>query len=221
MSEKFDIDEIIKKLKEKRKIFTSEADLQLELAWIIKNKYKDDKNVAVRLEYCPDIEPQMHIDILVIIDEKWIPIELKYKTKEFSYTDSDGCTYNLKEQSAHDCGCYDYIKDIQRIETIREKKDKFEKGYTIFITNDGLYKKGPRERSSYKNFSLGKNREKITAGDILNWPKTKVVNKERAESITLKSEYKFEWKPFSNIDENSDECKNVNQFYILINEIIK
>ena len=68
----------MQKLKEKRTIFVSEADFQLELAWIIKDEYP---NAKVRLEYCPAFDLSMHIDILVIIDRKWIPIELKYKTK--------------------------------------------------------------------------------------------------------------------------------------------
>ena len=39
MVEKFNIELIISKLKEKRRIFVSEADFQLEMAWIIKEQY--------------------------------------------------------------------------------------------------------------------------------------------------------------------------------------
>jgi hypothetical protein len=77
----FDINLVMEKLKSKREIFVSEADFQLELAWIIKEQYPD---ALVRLEYCPYFNPSMHIDILVIIDNQWIPIELKYKTKSLS-----------------------------------------------------------------------------------------------------------------------------------------
>ena len=72
----------MQKLKEKRTIFVSEADFQLELAWIIKDEYP---NAKVRLEYSPAFDLSMHIDILVIIDRKWIPIELKYKTKRVGF----------------------------------------------------------------------------------------------------------------------------------------
>lgn len=218
MEENFDIKEIIEELKRKRKIFTSEADLQLEIAQIIKNKYKNQK-VKVRLEYCPDVDPQMHIDILVIFNKKWIPIELKYKTKKIEY-DEDGCHYNLKEQSAQDCGCYDYIKDISRIEKIREeKKSKFKAGYTIFITNDELYKKGPRSNNvSYAQFSLKDGRENGLSGK-LNWNKD--INGERTNPIELKSKYNIEWNDFSQLElepENS-EYKNSKNFYILYNKI--
>jgi len=52
MAKEFNIEIIMSKLKEKRKIFVSEADFQLEMAWIIKEEYPDAK---VRLEYCPNI----------------------------------------------------------------------------------------------------------------------------------------------------------------------
>ena len=223
MNTTFNIEGIIGNLKEKRRIFTSEADLQLELAETIKNEYKDADNVKVRLEYCPDFDSKMHIDILVIIGEKWIPIELKYKTKKLIYTDNDDCKYNLKEQSAHDCGCYDYIKDIRRIEIIKENKKEFEKGYTIFITNDELYKKGPRNDDvSYAQFSLKDERE-ISVKDKLMWKKNKSVDSERKNSIILNNSHRFKWETFSIINEdkieNFDEYKNSNTFYILINKI--
>ena len=78
------IEEVLIKLKLKRQLFVSEADFQLEMAWVIKELYPDAK---VRLEYTPRFNPDMHIDILVIFKDSWIPIELKYKTK--------CCTYNL------------------------------------------------------------------------------------------------------------------------------
>ena len=58
MIKQFDIELIMSKLKEKRKIFVSEADFQLEMAWIIKDEYPDAK---VRLEYCPSFDLNMHI----------------------------------------------------------------------------------------------------------------------------------------------------------------
>lgn len=59
----------------------------------------------------------MYLDILVLWTSgkeknKWIPIELKYRTNAFHITDSDGCVYNLKDQGAQFCGCYDYLNDI-------------------------------------------------------------------------------------------------------------
>lgn len=214
----FNIRQVIKTLKQKRKVFTSEADLQLELAWVIKELYP---HAIVRREYCPDFNLNMHIDILVIINNRWIPIELKYKTKKLEFSDKDGCYYNLKEQSAQDTGCYDYIKDISRIEEIKENKKEFNVGYTIFITNDELYKKGPRNNEvSYVQFSLKDNRENGIGGN-LNW--NKPISGERNKPIELKDHYEIKWEkqPFSELEIKEETNKYIKSktFYILYNEI--
>ena len=95
MAKEFDIELVISKLKNKRKVFVSEADFQLEMAWIIKQEYP---NAKVRLEYCPTFDFNMHIDILVVIDNQWIPIELKYKTKGCQ-KEIDNEIFNLKKKT--------------------------------------------------------------------------------------------------------------------------
>lgn len=150
----FNIYSIIEKLSKKRTIFYSEADFQLELAWLIKDEYK---NAKVRLEYCPSFDTSMHIDILIIIDNEWIPIELKYKTKGCTKIVDDE-TFNLKNHGAKDVNCYLYLKDIQRIEKIKENVSNFRRGYTIFITNELSYSKKPiKNECAYKAFSLEEN----------------------------------------------------------------
>ena len=77
----------------------SEADFQLEIAMCIKERYK---NAKVLLEYTPKFKPDMHIDILVLLNGEWIPIELKYVTKKLSIEiqenlfNSEYVWYNLK-----------------------------------------------------------------------------------------------------------------------------
>ena len=134
-----DIIKCMQELQKNRKWFVSEADFQLELAWTIKKLYP---SVQVRLEYIPSFDQKMHIDILVIMNSKWIPIELKYKTKEIIVSDDDG-SYKLKNHSAKDVNCYLYLYDIHRIEIIRENKPEFEEGYTVFLTNDLSYTRPP------------------------------------------------------------------------------
>lgn len=199
----FNIKELISKLKDKRKIFVSEADFQFELAWTIKEKYPDSK---VRLEFCPKFAPNMHIDILVIIDNDWIPIELKYKTKKIE-KEIDNEIFNLKNQAASDQGCYAYLKDIQRIENIREY---IKVGYTVFITNDLVYVDGCKKGSNYEQFSL---QDKAIKNGRLDWKKgTSAGTKKGCESpIHLEGTYDIKWQDYSNID----GCK----FFYLINEI--
>ena len=116
MSE-FDIDLVLKELSGERKLFHSEADFQFALAWKIQQKYTDAK---VRLEYCMNLNKQaMHIDMVVFLGEKIIPIELKYKTIRCDEINIDGETYILKNHGAQDMGRYDFVKDCQCHKWIR------------------------------------------------------------------------------------------------------
>ena len=206
----FDLQLVLDTLKKKRKIFVSEADFQLELAWEIKKAFK---NAKVRLEYCPSFNPSLHLDILVIIDNQWYPIGLKYKKKGCEKI-ADGEYFNLKNDGARDIGCYLYLKDIQRIEKIQENVKEFKKGYTIMLTNDLCYTKEPgRDNSAYQAFSLAE--DSIKTG-TLNWKvgsktgEAPQVNK----PIVLNGSYKMHWQEYSRLDDT-----NTGTFKYVINEI--
>ena len=204
-----DINFVLSKLKEKRTIFTSEADFQLELAWIIKTEYP---HAEIRLEYCPTFNSNMHIDILVIINGKWIPIELKYKTKACIKT-IDSQTYNLKTHGAKNINCYLYLNDIQRIEYVKSKSEAFVEGYAIFITNDFSYQKPPqRSTCSYASFSVHQN-STIEKGQK-NWNENNLLKQQKYPSITLGNNYNISWNVFSEID-NTD----TGTFWCLVNTI--
>ena len=214
-SNEFSIEDVIEELKCRRPVFTSEADFQLELAHSIKEVYPT--NAKVRLEYVPDIktEQRLHIDILVLWstgngEKKLIPIELKYKTRRLDgYTDDDGCVYCLKEQSAHDCGCYDYLKDIFRIEQIKSAKaNDYLTGFTIFLTNDENYKNNSNRKANYDNFRICDGR---TASKELSWGTPQKKTDERYCNINLNGKYSFNWKVYSEV--------NNQKFFILVNRI--
>lgn len=208
--------DIIKELSEKRKVFVSEDDFKFELAKLINDK---DLGFDIRLEFCPILIPNMHIDILLIDkNKKWIPIELKYKTKLLETTINEEA-FNLKNQGAKDHGCYAYLYDIHRIETLIKKyKDKVDKGYTIFITNDLSYREKPqlkRGKCYYQEFALT---DGIIKEKTLNWDSstpdgTKGMHK---DAISLSSKYKIKWNDYSNI-----ESQTHGNFIYLINEIKK
>lgn len=210
----FDMTKIIEKLQDKRQIFCSEADFQLEMAWVIKEMYRD---AEVRLEYVPTFDDKMHIDILVFISNKWIPIELKYKTKKGEMRDKKTQeVFNLKNQGAKNIGCYLYLKDIERIERIKQEvKNNFKEGYAVFLTNDKTYLNHPRTiNCDYEKFSLGDGRI-IKRGEPLKWVRAK-KNTNIADQITLKGSYKMEWNKFSNVDEE----RSNETFYYLVTKII-
>ena len=210
-----DMTEVIKTLQGKRQIFCSEADFQLEMAWVIKEMYHD---AEVRLEYVPTFDDKMHIDILVFINNEWIPIELKYKTKKSKKEKmTDQITqegFNLKNQGAKNIGCYLYLKDIERIERIKEAvKNNFKEGYAVFLTNDETYRNAPREiNCDYEEFSLEDGAIKEGWLKWKKYPGKKGIGK----SITLEGSYKMKWNKFSNVDEERSD----GIFYYLVTKII-
>ena len=210
MNNVFDIKLVIDKLRNKRKIFVSERDLQLEMALTIKELYP---NAKIRLEYCPSFDLNMHIDILVIIDGKWYPVELKYKTRGCKKI-VDNEIFNLKNHGAKDVNSYLYLKDIMRIEKIRNNVKEFDTGYTMFITNDISYIKKPLKKNCvYKQFSL---EDKIVKSGTMFWEKTasKGTMKNCEEPIVLKDSYNINWKCYSKLDN-----ENTGTFMYVVNKI--
>ncbi len=205
------IDAILDEIKTRRRVFVSEADFQLELAWTIREMYPQYR---IRLEYVPPFDKKMHIDIVVFTDEGIIPIELKYKTKACFLIDN-GEEFVLTSHLAKDCGCYDYLKDIERIEKLKPCLNGFLKGYAIMLTNDGSYRTAPQNKSCiYYPFSIHENAVKKNK---LEWPKSASSGTIRAREkpIELSGSYTMKWNTYSKL-----EGKN-GTFYIMYNEIIK
>ena len=208
----FNMEKLIEELSKKRKLFVSEADFQLELAWLIKELYP---NATVRMEYCPQFDTNMHIDILVIIEDKWIPIELKYKTKGCN-KQIDGELYILKNHSAKDVNCYAYLKDIQRIEAIKKNVSSFKEGYTVLITNELSYTKTPRaDDVNYYEFSI---HEGATKSGTMDWGERTgdgTKGRDCKEPIVLNGKYEMKWNTYSIVDST-----NTGVFKVLINKIL-
>jgi len=185
-----DLISILNSLRTKRPVFCSESDFQFALAWEIQSIYR---NADIKLEYCPDPVSNMHIDIMVFIDGKIYPIELKYKTKAF-VTTSNGIFY-LKNQGAQNIGKYDYLKDIQRIEALSTSIPGFEKGFAIILTNDNSYwtKKDPDCVDSAFYLLPG-----LTKTGTLNWAKhaSAGTKKGRTTPITLSGNYIITWNDY-------------------------
>lgn len=199
---------VMNRLKERRKVFVSEADFQLEFAWTIKEIYPD---IELRLEYCPVFDRKMHIDILLIKNQRWIPIELKYKTKGCIIKDGEE-KFVLAHHGAKDVNCYLYLKDIQRVEYIKEKMPSFAEGYTIMLTNEPTYLKSPQnEDCVYREFSI---HEGSVKEGMMNWSPKAGFGTVRGheEPITLKGRYEIHWKEYCRINESTSGV-----FYYLIN----
>lgn len=244
---KFNIIEVIKELKKNNRIFCSEADFQHTLAWTIKQKY-ENKIKKIYLEF-PFIikeeqkkqEEHNHLDILIVFkDNKMIPIELKYKTtypnankkkKGELYENSDeNIKFIVRNQGAKNYGCYNYIKDISRIESFKKDnmfKDDFEEGYAIFLTNDKNYweevenYKQEEPTYDYSMFSIHHKRENVHGK--LDWKKHKKDNKGKTlyPLIDIEGSYDFCWNPYYNNYKEYNSNEDFGEFKYLITTIKK
>ena len=189
---------VLKELAKKRPIFHSEADFQHSLAVELREKFKDNEDYGIRLELPQNIgESYGHVDIVII--KNAVPkvfIELKYKTEKC--TIQHECEwFKLKKANAPDSGCYQFVKDIARIEELT-KSNQCE-GFAIFLTNSMSYLKNGRG-TQYENFSFFKN--ELCSGRLHGIIKTR-KGADPNKYVDIKGNYKFNWKEYSQIPNES------------------
>lgn len=187
-----DPNETLKTLSKARPIFHSEADFQHALAWEI---HRQLPRYSTRLEY-PSFPGQSdHLDILVSGRDDLFAIELKYKTRALFGTFA-GELFWLKDHSAQDHGRYDFLKDVQRLESFISARKLECKAYAILLTNDSSYWKLARSGSTVDaNFRLHEGR---MVHGTLSWASTaaKGTIKKREEPIVLRGTYQLTWQGY-------------------------
>lgn len=138
-------------------IFSSEAQFQFDLAWELREQKYGETVLLEHLIQNDSKGKKRYIDIVIKNGDYCIPIELKYKTadKKIEYLLDNGEIIKTYNQGACDIGCYDFLKDLSRVEDIvldkehifiKGKSMKVEKGYVIIITNEKTYFEGPKNR---------------------------------------------------------------------------
>lgn len=189
------IEKAIGELKLKQKIFHSEADFQFSFAWELQKQLPTAK---IRLEYCPQFDLDMHIDLYIIDGIYSYPIELKYKSKkiEICYNDE---FFNLKNQGAQDLGRYDFLYDISRIEKIRNGDSRFRAGYAIMLTNDSSYWSVPSLKNTIDSaFRIHEGRS--VSGEIFWGDGAGLGTTKGRDPFVIQGQYKMKWLPFSTFD---------------------
>ena len=180
----------------------------------------------------------MYVDILVVINDKYYPIELKYNTKGnikkdykyLTYNDNNEMEYVLKNHVAYNLNCYSYVKDIDRLEQIKKHIRMVDCCYAIMLTNEPIYWIGPKEKSSYRDFVIKEYENKfdtkkyaIPRGKLLRWY-NKSGNSISDGEIELDNSYEMDWRDYgTNLDDNrfniKNNLENVRQFRYIISEI--
>lgn len=204
------LDNLLLNLSRHRPIFHSEADFQFSLATLIQKTFP---TAEIRLERPFSIKFNKYLDILVKLDGKAYPIELKYKTTSLrpnSYIIQEEI-YQLKYQGAKDLGSFYFLKDLERLEELSIAPD-FEVGFTIFLTNDLSYQRSAKfKESNYADFALEE--ASIKTGEI-KWRFGKMLG----QSVNLKNSYKIHWQAYSHLedDHSGQKIQNGDFNYILL-----
>jgi hypothetical protein len=191
-----DIISILKSLRVERPVFHSEKDFQEVLAQKLASQMP---TAEIALEYPHPADPAKRIDILVKDGSFVYPIELKYPSKKISISVNSE-DYILKEQGAQDCGRYDFIKDICRIESFRDSVNNFKKGIVIWLTNDPHYWNAPkRDGVIFREFTVHEGAE---LKGVVAWKEGASIGsiKGREAPLALKGVYTTHWHDYSTFD---------------------
>jgi hypothetical protein len=189
-------------LESREDFFTREQEIQIYLADYLNRKNLFDK---IYLEYHIPSNSivnypwkdsnNIYIDIVILSGNKYYPVEIKYKTKSQTVSLTLFGTLSpvvLGHHGAQNIGCYDFWKDIKRLELFEENFENVDQGIMLFVTNDPCYLQPPRNNEvGYAQFSIEQSRE-IESGTILDWNGALSISVNRPP-ITLKRDYSLKW----------------------------
>ena len=203
-------EDVCRFLDENDKLLFNERDLQMNLAIYLKERGHYDRvevEYYIPTEMLPDykkLDPKndrLYLDIVVVKDGMYVPIELKYKTKETDLkierfgelcTEASDDTEKdvLKNQGAQNLGRYNFWKDVKRIELVKQKFDAVLGGVAVFVTNDTLYLKPPTKRSSNILFSMADGKQLMQK----HWRKADSKLAKKYPNFEVEKEYSIQWR---------------------------
>lgn len=148
--------------REEGELLFNERDLQMHLALhLINSGHYDDVDVEYYVPY-EELDNyiwknELKLDILLRMNQEFLPVELKYKTKKHSKRllrfgeQLNEAVDVLKNQGAQDLGMYDFWKDVRRVELVRNRFAAVKSGLAVFVTNDNQYlNKGKSTSNNYR-----------------------------------------------------------------------
>jgi hypothetical protein len=212
-------DEIIKMIEHhmlnRTTYFTREQDIQIFLACAFEASLTFDQ---VYLEYhipaglIPNYpwtdSNNIYIDIVLLKDGCYYPIEIKYKTKSQAILHQifgGNQQLILGHHGAQNIGCYDFWKDIKRLELYESTFQNVEQGIMLFVSNDETYLNPPLNlNAGYAQFSIHEHKL-VAPNEILDWNRPLAISQNRPP-IQLDREYSISWSPM----------QLENHFYILL-----
>lgn len=219
-----DIIQIIVSLSKVRKLFWSEDDFKFAFATQVQLKFGKAAEVRLEKRYKGEKDKNSYTDIVVRLNGKNFPIELKYKTVKGSYADFGNEVVELMTHSAVDLGCYAYLKDINRLEYLAKNDPDFERGFAIILTNEPLYFKDTGRRSVYEAFKIydGKVVTECLDWDRSNYDLEKLPSWLKSHpAFELTGSYEMNWRDYGSELQSLDDPAYCIQFKYQITVVEK
>lgn len=199
------IKQIVNALDENKKPFFREQDIQICLIEYFKKKSSCDyDNIYFEYHlktdsfqgYLWENDKNIYIDIVIEKDNKFYPIEIKYKTIKQEFLSNifgeENLSMSTEFHGAGSIGCYDLWKDVKRLEIVKDKFKNVQKGIILFVTNDKSYTVKPKNKNTgYEQFSLAEDKQ-VSLDQTLQWNKKLKISENRPQ-ITFKDSYKIKW----------------------------
>ena len=184
--------------------FTREQDIQIALA----NKFESSRafdrvfieqhiSAAMLPNYPWTDANNIYIDLVILKDNVYYPIEIKFKTKNQQIPLSVLGTnqlLTLGHHGAQNIGCYDYWKDVKRLEFYEASFPQVEQGIMLFVTNDETYLHPPLNMNTgYAQFSIHEGKT-VAQNETLDWNRALSISRNRPP-IQLNNTYHLTWRP--------------------------
>lgn len=156
-------------------------------------------NSWVKSDYVWD--SNLRIDIVVYKNGEYLPIELKYPTAlvrrsiecfdENLNLDKASLEPVLKHQGAIDLVCYNFWKDVRRLEVLKKKFKKVNNGLAVILTNDKKYIEHDGVDTCFTDFCMSANTS-VKGPGKLSWRGDVGIAKTNP-SIDLDGQYPIKW----------------------------
>jgi hypothetical protein len=196
------LQQIITALGLRNSFFLREIDIQIYLTNYFINTNLFD-NVFVEYHIPSNLIPNypwgdnIYIDIVLEKDGLYYPIEIKFKTQAQVLpllVFGDNINVSLGQHGAGNIGCYDFWKDVKRIELFEQTFNNVNRGVVLFVSNDITYQNAPGNPNvGYAQFSIHQGRV-IPINSVLNWNGNLAVANGRPP-ITTNYAYAINWSP--------------------------
>jgi hypothetical protein len=184
--------------------FLREQDIQLYLANYFINSNEFD-NVFIEYHVPSNIifnypwsdVNNIYVDVVLEKNGLFYPIEIKYKTRTQNLpylVFGQGVNVALGQQGAQNIGCYDFWKDVKRIEMFEQTFQNVERGVVLFVSNDISYQNSPLNPNvGYAPFSIHQGRT-IPINTFLDWNGNLAVGNVRP-GLIVNYPYNINWTP--------------------------